>query len=68
MKGASVMIQELIGLLTMGLFGLFVVTVITMLGFRDDHHVDDKRYGSALSDHHEGEAPHDRSSWQSKAI
>ena len=33
------MIQELIGLLTMGLFGLFVVTVITMLGFRDDHHV-----------------------------
>jgi hypothetical protein len=68
MKGATAMIQELIGLLIMGLFGLFVVTVITMLGFGDDHHADDTRNGSASLDHHEGEAPHDRSSWQSNAI
>ena len=64
----SVMIQEFIGVFIMGLFALFVVIVIKMLGFGDDHHVDDKRHGRDSSDHHDGEAPHDRSSWQSKVI
>jgi hypothetical protein len=65
MKGDAVMTQGMIvWLLLMGLLGLIWVIVLDILG--DNHHIHDKRIGSASPEPHDGEESHDVSSWQSK--
>jgi hypothetical protein len=64
-KGDAAMTQGMIvWLLLMGLLGLIWVIVLDILG--DNHHIHDKRIGSASPEPHDGEESHDGSSRQSK--
>ena len=64
MKGDAAMAQEFIVMLVIGLVGLIWVIVLDILG--DGHHPHDNLQGSASPEPHDGEAPHERSSRQSK--
>ena len=61
----SVIIEVMIvGLLT-GLVG--IIWIIVRNCFDDDRYPNDNRQESASPVHHDGEKPHEHSSWQSKA-
>jgi hypothetical protein len=69
MKGDAAMVSVIIEVMIVGLLtGLVgIIWIIVRNCFDDDRHPNDNRQESASPVHHDGEKPHEHSSWQSKA-
>jgi hypothetical protein len=69
MKGDAAMVSVIIEVMIVGLLtGLVgIIWIIVRNCFDDDRYPNDNRQESASPVHHDGEKPHEHSSWQSKA-